>query len=164
MKSIYDSSHKFCLFQASINIIVNIGYCLFNTVISLWYTAFLLRSLGIKLFGFIPQASSVTNFLSIITYSHNISIERYLTIELENGDNRRANQIFNINLVATLMLISGILPLGVALVMLAPRVFTIPPDLEQEVRLLLIGVMTAFLLITYGMNYSQANFGRNRFD
>lgn len=158
------SSRNFNLFQTAKNILANTTFFLFEILISLWYTPFLLRRLGSELFSFIPLANSVTNYFSIIMYSLNISIGRYITIELEKGDVRRANQIFNTNLVITLLLISAVIPVGVVLVILAPTIFTIPSGWEYDVRILFVGVIAAFLLGTYRINYSLATFAKNRFD
>ncbi len=152
------------IFQTVRNIFSNALFYLVETLISLWYTPFLLRRLGSELFSFIPLANSVTNYFSIIMYSLNISTGRYITIDLEKGDTRRANQIFNTNLVVTLLLISAVIPVGAVLIIFVPTIFTIPSGREQDVQILFIGVITAFLLSTYRINYSLATFAKNRFD
>ncbi len=159
-----DSTRNFSLFQTAKNILANTTIFLTETLISLWYTPFLLHQLGSELFGYIPLATSVTNYFSIITHSLNISSARHITIELEKGDTCRANQIFNTNLIATLLLISATIPVSVALVVLAPTLFAVPSGWERDVQLLFVGVITAFLLGTYRINFSLATFARNRFD
>jgi len=159
-----NSSHNFSLFQTAKNILSNTLFFLIGILISLWYTPFLIRQLGSELFGFIPLANSVTNYFSIATNSLNISSGRSITIEIEKGDALQANQIFNTNLVISLLLISAAIPLGVILVILVPTIFSIPTGREQDVQLLFVGVIAAFLLGTYRLNYSLATFARNRFD
>ena len=158
------SSRNFTPFQTVKNIFANTTFFLIETLISLWYTPFLLQQLGSELFSFIPLANSVTNYFSIIMRSLNISIRRYITIELEKGNTDQANKIFNTNLVITLLLISVAIPVGVVLVILAPVIFTIPSGQEKNVQILFVGVIAAFLLSTYRMIFSLATFAKNRFD
>jgi O-antigen/teichoic acid export membrane protein len=155
---------RFDVVQTVKNIFSNTFLFLLQTLINLWYTPFLVRRLGSALFSFIPLASSVTNYFSIFTFSINKAIKRHITIELEKGNTRQANQIFNTNLVATLLLISAVMPFAVGLVLLAPILFNIPSGMERTVQYLFTFVIAAFLLTTYSLNFSLATFARNRFD
>ena len=159
-----DTLKKFRLFQTFKNIISNVLLFGIQVLISLWYTPYLFRQLGSELFGFIPLANSVINYLSILTHSLNISVGRHITIELEKGEITHANEIFNANLVATFLLISAVIPLGALMVILAPQFLIIPITLERDVRFLFIGIIAAFLLATYRINFTVATFARNRFD
>jgi len=156
--------HHLSIFQIARNIVSNVAFVVADVLINLWYTPFLLRKLGSELFGFIPLTNSVTNYFSIVTYSMNIPIGRHVTMELEKGDVHKANQIFNTNLVATLILISLAVPIGVVLVAFAPVLFTIPTGREREVQFLFVAVITSFLIGTYRINFKIATFAKNRFD
>ncbi|MBI5352642.1 MAG: hypothetical protein HZB50_08415 [Chloroflexi bacterium] len=159
-----NSKRNFSLLQTAKNILANITFVVVDILFSLWYTPFLIRKLGSELFGFIPLANSVTNYFSIVTQSLNISVGRHITVELARGKTRRANQVFNTNLIASLLLISAAIPLGVILVAFAPLFFKIPLGHERDIQLLFVGVVTAFLLVTFRINFSVATFARNRFD
>jgi len=116
------------------------------------------------MFGFIPLADSVTYFLGILTLSLNISLGRYLTIEMEKGETARANQVFNTTLYCTLLIISFTVPIGIILVFLIPQIFNVPLGQERNVQLLFLGTIAAFFLTTVQLNFSIATFARNRFD
>lgn len=157
-------AHHLSIFQIAKNIISNVTFIVADVLLSLWYTPFLLRKLGSELFGFIPLVNSVTNYFSIVTYSINVPIGRHVTLELAKGNVSKANQIFNTNLIITLILISIAIPLGVVLTIFAPVLFTIPTGREQEVQILFIAVITSFLIGTYCINFRIATFAKNRFD
>jgi O-antigen/teichoic acid export membrane protein len=158
------SSRDFGLSRTASNIISNIILFAADILISLWYTPYLVRKVGSELFGFVPLANSLTGFLGIITYSLNISTGRYITIELEKGEEEGANQVFNSALIGTMLLVSATIPIGAALTVLAPYLFSIPPGTEREVQYLFIGVIAAFYLSMLRINFSVATFARNRFD
>jgi len=151
-------------FQNIRNISSNLVVVLLNMLISLWYTPFLVRGLGSELFGFIPLATSVTNFLGIITLSLNTTSGRFLTIELGKNNTSRANQIFNTTLVGSLFLISFTIPFALGLVILIPNLFNVPVEITTVVQFLFIGNITAFYLTTLRSNFLVASFAKNRFD
>jgi membrane protein EpsK len=157
-------SSKFSANQHFTNLISNGTLVIINVLISLWYTPFLIRNLGSEMFGFIPLADSVTYFLGILTLSLNISLGRYLTIELEKGEITRANQVFNTTLFCTLLIISFTTPIAILLVFLLPQIFNVPIGHERNVQLLFLGTIVAFFLTSMQLNFSIATFARNRFD
>ena len=105
-----NSTKNFGIFQNLRNIASNISIFVVNLLISLWFTPYLIRNLGSEVFGFVPLANSVANFLGIITNSVNLSTGRYLTIEIEKQNLEESNQIFNTALLGTILLIIKYLP------------------------------------------------------
>jgi membrane protein EpsK len=146
------------------NISSNLALVVFNLLISLWYTPFLLHGLGSELFGFIPLANSVINFLGIITLSLNTATGRFLTIELRKDNTTRANQIFNTTLVGSIALISSTIPIALGLVILVPNLFNVPLNFIPDVQYLFIGTICAFFITTLRSNFLVATFSKNRFD
>jgi membrane protein EpsK len=159
-----NSTKNFGIFQNLRNIASNISIFVVNLLISLWFTPYLIRNLGSEVFGFVPLANSVANFLGIITNSVNLSTGRYLTIEIEKQNLEESNQIFNTALLGTILLISAATPIALIVIILAPVLFNIPPNLYRDVQLLFTGTMAAFLLTTFRINFTVASYARNRFD
>lgn len=150
--------------QAARNITSNLAFIVVDILYNLWYTPYLVQRLGSELFGFIPLATSVTNYFSLLTQSLNISMSRHITIGLAKGETERAGQIFNTNLIITLLLISLALPLGFVLVLLLPGIFKMPDGSTRDVQLLFLCVVISFLLTTLRVNFSIGSFAKNRFD
>jgi len=150
--------------QTARNIAANLAFILVDILYNLWYTPFLILKLGSELFGFIPLATSVINYFSLLTHSLNISMSRHITIRLAKGETERAGQIFNTNLIVTLLLISLALPLGFVLVLLLPELFKMPEKSTRDIQLLFLCVVIAFLLTTLRVNFSIGTFASNRFD
>ena len=159
-----ENRSDFGLFRTASNILSNLTLFAAELLVSFWYTPYLLRNIGIELFGFIPLANSLTGFLSIITSSLNISTSRYITVELEKGLVERANQVFNTMFISTSLLVSATIPIGAALALLAPVIFSIPHGEDKQIQLLFFGVLAAFLLSILSINFKVATFAKNRFD
>jgi O-antigen/teichoic acid export membrane protein len=150
--------------QSVRNIASNTALLVINILISFWYTPYLIHNLGSERFGFVPLTDSVIQFFSILTLSLNTATGRYLTIELEQRNQERANQIFNTTLVGTFLLIALASPIAIMLVILAPKIFHVPESYRPGVQILFVGTIAAFFLTTLRSNFSVATFAKNRFD
>jgi len=158
------SRQKFGSLQVIKNISSNIFIFLINLIVGFWYIPYLIRNLGSELFSFVPLTDSVTNFFVIITLSLNTATGRYLTIELENENTTRANQMFNTTVIVTTMLIILIIPIGFFLIILVPHIFNVPLNHVREVQYLFAFSIGAFFFKTFRNNFSIASFVKNRFD
>ncbi len=155
---------KFGAFQYIRNISSNLVVFIIHTIIGFWYTPYLVHSLGKELFGFIPLATSVTNYFTFITTSVNRSTGRYLTIALEDEDTEKANQVFSTSFFVTLALVLAVIPVGIGIVIFAPQIFNVPLNGEKEVQYIFIFAIIALILATLQGNFSVVSFSQNRFD
>lgn len=89
------SLHK----QVPKNLFVNILSFVFIIIIGLWLTPYLLKHLGIAAYGLIPLAMFLSQYVSVIINSINMSIGRFLLVSLRNNDIDKSNEIFNTSLV-----------------------------------------------------------------
>src|SRR2546425_10565905 len=80
------------------NLVANVGYLGLSMLVGVWYVPFLVKHLGAAAYGLIPLASTLTSYMSLITLGLNAAVGRSLTIALEQGDDERANRIFNTSL------------------------------------------------------------------
>ena len=155
---------KFGVLQFIRNVGANVGFFIVNTIISFWFTPYLIRSLGSELYGFIPLLTSVVNYFGIITLSLNASTGRYLMIEVEKKNVEKSNIIFNTSLVSIITMIFVAMPLGALLVFFAADIFQVPIDNQRDIQYLMIGTILAFYLKTLRSGFSIATFTQNRFD
>ena len=147
-----------------INLISNVGQLALTMVVGAWYVPFLVRKLGPAAYGLIPLAGSITSYMALITLGLNSAVGRYLTIALEQGDNRRANMIFNTSLWGSLALTALLLSPAALGMVFVDRLIRVPPGFEQEARWLFAGTAAAFLLNEIKTPFDVASFCRNRFD
>ncbi|MBI9043700.1 MAG: lipopolysaccharide biosynthesis protein [Anaerolineaceae bacterium] len=159
-----NTSRNFGFFQTIRNLVANGLFFLFDVIISMWYTPFLIGLLGRELYGLIPLAMSVKNYFSILTFSEKTSSDRFITVELEKGNKETANRIFNTNHVITLVIIAIAFPLIIMMVAFVPNLFVIPEGMEWAGQLLFLAILGTYLLETYKINFEIAAFARNRFD
>src|SRR5260221_6422389 len=102
--------------------------------------------------------------MALITLGLNSAVGRYLTIALEQGDDRRANAIFNTSFWGSLALTAILLiPAALGIVYL-DRIVRVPAGFELQARWLFVGTAAAFLLNEIKTPFDVSSFCRNRFD
>ena len=146
------------------NLMANGGIFVLNVLIGMWYTPYLIRHLGVAVYGLVPLANSLTSYLSLITLSLNGAAGRFLTIDLEKGDDISANRTFNTVLLGNLGLVIIALPLVIVLVLNVQRWFDIPAGQEMYAQYLLAATLVAYLLTMVRSSFSVSSWARNRFD
>ncbi|MCA9948174.1 MAG: oligosaccharide flippase family protein [Anaerolineales bacterium] len=130
----------------------------------IWFTQYLIENLGVALYGIVPLALSVTNYMNVINSSLNSSVGRFLTIDLNHGDHLSANRTFNTALWLSIVVCLLLLPVVLVVSYLAPLFFNVPPGSETAVRFLFVGVMLAYLISIVRSIFNVSPFAHHRFD
>jgi len=146
------------------NVVVNVLALVFRTCARLWFVPFLIRHLDVGLFGLIALATSVSAQLNVLITSLNTAIGRFFTIDLYRKQSDAANQTFNTGFWTAAAIGALLLPLVVAIAVLAPRVFSVPQGHETSTRWLFAGVLTAYVVGLIRGVFSASAFARNRLD
>ena len=146
------------------NVCSNICYVVLNTALMIWYVPFLFHHLGVAAYGMIPLANSLVMFASIISASLDVSINRFLAIDLNQGNDAGANRTFNTALALSLAA-GGILLLPAGIVTyLFPVLFNVPAGLELATQFLFASVGITMLAAILGRSFGVASLITHRFD
>jgi membrane protein EpsK len=78
-----------------INVGSNVCYAALNTALVVWCVPFLLRHLGVAAYGMISLANSLVMYAAIIATGLDNSMNRFLAIDLNQGNDAAANRTFN---------------------------------------------------------------------
>ncbi|MCX6343547.1 MAG: polysaccharide biosynthesis protein [Armatimonadetes bacterium] len=132
--------------------------------IGLAFTPYLIHHLGIAAYGLVPLTVTLTSYLGLITMALNAVVGRYLTIEMEKGDMRSANVIFNTSLFGVSALALVIVLIGVMGSIFIDSLIKIPHGYEAQARLLLLFCVGSFLLIQLATPFLVSSFCCNRLD
>lgn len=147
-----------------VNVAANFVYLGLNTLVALWFIPYLIRHLGVAAYGMVPLAISITWYLNVFTVAISGSVGRFLTLDLERGDLAAASRTFNTTLFASAALIGVLLIPAAAVIVLAPRLLSVPQGMEGAMRSLLLWGLAAFFAATIGNSFGAAAFARRRFD
>lgn len=147
-----------------LNIISNITWFVLNAIVGLWYTPYLIANLGVAVYGLIPLASSITNYLTLITSGFNSAVSRFLQIELGKDDTEAANRIFNTSVAGALFIFGLIIPVAILLSSFASRILNVPIGHEQDAQWLVLLTMLSFGLTFFSSSFAISSFANHRFD
>lgn len=144
------------------NVIANFAQFSLRFLIGIWFTRFLIQSIGTELYGMVPLAWNLTQYFALITLVVNAPAGRYLIIEISRGDINAANKIFN-------TVFWGISGLSLVLLLVAiivswsfPFVFKVPLGHEIDVRFIFLAVSGAFVLTTFSNPLSLSTYVTNK--
>lgn len=150
--------------QLPSNLIANILWFLLNLIIGLLLVPYFIETLGIAAYGLIPLATSIIGYVAIVVDSLNVSVSRFLTVDLQRGDYSAANRTFNTSLFGLSAIIAVMIPVTIIISWFIPTLFNVPQELESGIFLLFLGVSFAFLIRAWSGVFSVQLFAFNRLD
>jgi membrane protein EpsK len=142
----------------------NILYFAVNIIFGLALVPFFLDTLGTAAYGLIPLATSITSYITLVIDVLNVSILRFLTIDLQRADVEKANQTFNTALFGTLGVILLAIPFALIVAWYAPAFFNIGDQSAIDVFLLFALVFGSVLIRAWSGIFMVILFAYNRLD
>jgi O-antigen/teichoic acid export membrane protein len=137
------------------------SFCM-SIVVGLWFTPYLVHSLGPAVYGLIPLATNIISLFSLLSQALSAVLTRRLTQAFGSNDHATANYAFGIALTASLILCVVLLVPLVAVAALSPKLFKIPDGMQTETQIL-FGVTAATLLLgILGTSFTAVPFSRNQ--
>lgn len=155
-----DSERK----QTARNLVANLLVFGVQTLVAVLFTPYLIRYLGVAVFGLIPLANSLASYASVFTLSIQGSVGRYLTIAVRQGDRRGAESVFNTAFWLMLGVVVALLPIFLAVSYFAPLLFNVPPGLDNVARWFFVIAFAAYLVDVLRGVFMTAGVSANRLD
>lgn len=150
--------------QFPVNLFSNLIYFLINLIIGIWLPPYLIKNLGVAVYGLIPLAIAVNEYIGISTMAFNSAVARFLTIDLHKQDNEEANKTFNTAFWASLCIVILILPFILLVAYFSPRIFNIPVGEEAHSQAFFMSMVAVFCISAISSNFSVSSFALNRLD
>jgi membrane protein EpsK len=146
------------------NLIANIAFFLVNVIIGILLVPYFLSTLGIAAYGLIPLASSVTGYVAIVVQSLNITVSRYLTLDIQRNDFAAANRTFNTAFFGLLLIIALTIPIVIIVSWFVPVIFNVPAGQETGAIILVLCACFAFFIRSLNGTFTVQLFAYNRLD
>lgn len=148
----------------SLNVSSNVAFVVTFTIVMAAFVPFLVRNLGVAAYGVVSLANSLVIYMSLVTESFDVAVNRHLTIDMHRGDLNAANRTFNTAFFSALALAAALTPLVLIGSWLFPRIFSVPPGDALGASLVFISV-TMFALVDFvGGAFEVSTFAMHRFD
>lgn len=150
--------------QVGKNLILNVLSLLSQILIGLWIIPYLVRYIGPIAFGYVPIATILTEYVSLITSAFNGAISRYIIIDLQRGDTENALVTFNTAIVSIVTLVLVQVPIAVIVLIKIDSILSIPIELRSDVMVLFVLSVLSFLLSVLSTSFSTSMYAKNRLD
>jgi O-antigen/teichoic acid export membrane protein len=147
-----------------VNILSNAAWLGVNLLVGFWYTPYMIKNLGVAVYGLIPLASSITNYLALVTDGYASAVSRFLQIDLARDDAHAANRTFNTAIAGSLTILTFLIPIAILGSWLVPQIFHIPAGQERSAQWLVLLTMLAFAITFFTGSFAVSSFATHRFD
>lgn len=132
--------------------------------VGIWYTPYLVRSLGTGGYGLIPLATTLVDYMGLVALGLNAGVGRNLTLAVERKQYDEANRVFSTTFWGNLVLVGILAVVGFVASCFGEHLIRAPLDMEVPVRWLMAGAVAAFLLNLLATPFGTATYCLNRFD
>ena len=150
--------------QVFINIFANAFAMLISTGINFFLTPYITRTVGVAAYGFVPLASNFVSYVTIVTTAFNSMGSRFITVELQQENRKRANEYFSTIFFMNigLAIFSGIV--FTVIILCLTKIIDIPKELTSDIVILFaISFLAAVFSLATNV-FSSATFCKNRLD
>lgn len=150
--------------QVFINIFSNALAMLVSTGINFFLTPYITRTVGVAAYGFVPLASNFVSYVTIVTTAFNSMGSRFITVELQQDNRKRANEYFSTIFFMNigLAVLSGVV--FTIIISCLTKIIDIPQELTSDIVILFaLSFISAIFSLATNV-FSSATFCINRLD
>lgn len=150
--------------RISINMIGTIVSYIVTVLMAFILTPYLINSLGVEEFSFYPLTNNFIVFLSLLTLALNSMGSRFVTFELVNNNNRKANAYYNSLFFSNvIMCILLIIPISLFIIFI-DEILNIPETIILKVQILMTFIFGSLIVNTMFSVFGISFFSKNRLE
>ena len=150
--------------QTKMNFYTNILALIANLLVGIYYTPYLVNSLGLAAYGILPLALIINQYISVATQTLTHAYTRFYSVALQKGDHEEASKDISTSFVVVLLISILVVPIGVWIVSKADSLFQIPAQLMNSARLLFGYTLLSFVVSLFSSLLNVTLYAINRLD
>lgn len=150
--------------QTKINFYTNIVALVANIIVGIYYTPYLVKTLGLAAYGILPLALIINQYISVATQTLTHAYTRFYSVALQKGDYQEASKDISTSLVVVLLICVLLIPIGVWIVYNANNLFQIPTDLLHNAQILFGYTLLSFIASLLSSLMNVTLYAVNRLD
>ena len=150
--------------QTKINLISNIIALFANILVGIYYTPYLVNSLGLAAYGVLPLALIINQYIGVATQTLTHAYTRFYSVALQKGDYDEASKDISTSLVVVLLISLLLAPIGIGIVFNVDSLFQIPSNLLDSSRLLFGYTLLGFVASLLSSLLNVTLYATNRLD
>lgn len=150
--------------QTKINFYTNILALIANVLVGIYYTPYLVKSLGLSAYGVLPLALIINQYIGVATQTLTHAYTRFYSVDIQKGDYLKASKDISTSLVVVTLISFLIIPIGICLIISAGSIFTIPAEILDSTRILFGYTILSFLASLLSSMLNVTLYAINRLD
>ena len=150
--------------QTKINLYSNIIALLANILVGIYYTPYLVNSLGLAAYGVLPLALIINQYIGVATQTLTHAYTRFYSVALQKGDYDEASKDISTSFVVVLLISLLLVPIGIGIVFNVDSLFQIPSNLLDSSRLLFGYTLLSFVASLLSSLLNVTLYATNRLD
>jgi len=150
--------------QTRRNLFSNVITLLVGILLGLYYTPYLVKSLGIVAYGIVPLALVINQYINVITGSLTGALTRFYSVALQQGNNQEASRYLSSSFIGITVLTVALAPIFVLIIIKVDSIFTIPENLIRNARVLFTMTIISFVVSLYSSLLNITLYAKNRLD
>lgn len=147
--------------RLAINMIANVVAFVVQFGINFLLTPYIVRTLGSEAYGFVQLSNNVISWVGILTVALNSMSGRFICIEINRQNTKKAKEYFNSVLMANTVLACVLMIPGILFVLFADKVMNVPAHLLSDVQFTFafafVGMEVQLLLNVFATVYYTTN-------
>lgn len=147
-----------------LNLCSNIVAFTCTIFISFFITPYIIESVGKEAYSFFPISNSILGYFSIASLALNSMMARFITIEREKGNIKKAQAFFSSGFYANIIMAMVFIFPMTLFVLNVDIILNVPKDIAKDVKLLFLYVFLAMLIGLASTAYGVSTFAANRLD
>lgn len=149
------------LFNAGVRLLTHLA----TLLLGLYTVGFIVRSVGVELYGLIGVVNTMVGYASVVTVALTSTVGREVAFAIEAKNLARASKDLSTAVFGTLGALAIAIPVPAILgLLLLDQLFDVPPGQLMAARVLLGLTLVTFVLTTVSGPLGVAMFVRNRLD
>jgi membrane protein EpsK len=146
------------------NVSTNVLAVLISGIVGIWLIPYLIRHLGVEVYGMIPLVVSFTTYFNLFTMSISNTLRRFITIHLGRDELEQSNLYFSSAFYALVIVCGMLLVPVIALSVSFSRIFQVPAGFETDASWLFFLVASSSLVMSVTSPFLIGTFVTHRFD
>lgn len=152
------------MIQIRKNFTTNILSLCANLIVGIFYTPYLVKSIGVVAYGVIPLSLLLNQYINILANSLTRAITRFFSVEYKQNNFKKASVYFSSSIIFTIILAIILIPLCLIPIHYIDKIFQIPKELVESAKVLFYLSIISFFVSVITNCINITIFADNRLD
>ena len=150
--------------RLNINFYTNVLALVANVCVGIYYTPYLVNTLGLIAYGILPLALIINQYISIATQTFTHSFTRFYSVAIQQDNYDEASKDISTSLVVVLLISCLVIPLGLWISYNVDLLFQIPAELLTSAKYLFLYTILSFIVSMFSSLLNVTLYAINRLD